>query len=304
MLHSPRSQGTSRTRGVPSELGRSPWQRDTHIANHEETLKVFRPKTELEKERLSYVSSSQISPHAGEKTHWQTSLAGGRHVKSVTYDRARPEPVWSPRGSMKNIPPPAGMPKDPSLKEGASEWKSVIRSAEDIFAEFCGDRLDGKTLTRGMSPRRAEESFVSGLREDRPGPGPRSQWVGVRPTSPAQSAAWQQVSPRALSSAGAEPSLRSDTWRPSAGSAESAFPPPSVLTRERLKIQSHKGFMSPRKSITNWVSHLCDEKKETDYEEHEFNEQIPQLDASLLEASLNSSKASLLEASVLTSPSR
>ena len=46
-----------------------------------------------------------------------------------------------------------------------------------------------------MSPRRAEKDFVSGLREDKPGPGPRDSWVGVRPTTDYESAAWQQVRP-------------------------------------------------------------------------------------------------------------
>ena len=45
------------------------------------------------------------------------------------------------------------------------------------------------------------------------------------------------------------------------------------------------------------VTHLCDEKKETDHEEQEVLSQIPHLDASLLETSV-ASKASLLEASV------
>jgi len=31
----------------------------------------------------------------------------------------------------------------PRAQSPGTQWKSVIRCAEDIFAEFCGDRLDG-----------------------------------------------------------------------------------------------------------------------------------------------------------------
>ena len=78
---------------------RSPWQRDTHIANHEETLKVFRPKTELEKERLSYVSSSQISPHAGSRGGGAKIRAWAKpqmqHKNTDSVCKTRLETTWS-----------------------------------------------------------------------------------------------------------------------------------------------------------------------------------------------------------------
>lgn len=281
---SPRSHLSS-TRSTP----RSPWI--SSPLNHHETSAVFRPKAALEKERVNYVSRCQGGDRAGSPAQWRDSLGSHRHEHSVVYE-VPPDPdlLVSPR-----LPPPP--PAHPLCKEhdhaavSGSEWKSVIRSAEDIFSEFIGDSKLGKFMQRGMSPRRTEKDFVSGLRPDtkpaspgtvtadgRMSPRGRPEWVGVRPETAQQRSAWQQVPPRMGYVSEASPTMRGSPLR----GTDAVFPPPSLLLRERMRASGYPGMMSPRKAEPSWENSLCDGKKETDDYEREELKKIPVLDESLL----------------------
>lgn len=273
---SPRSPRSSLA--ASRSLGpRSPWvNHSTHL--DEKTVEVFNSLDSLERERRERYSRTSISPRQGSPKSWAEQLGGGRHDP---YLAAAP-PTWASSqverrqtdSQLHNVPKLSPRASKGTIASAA--WDPAVRPVAEVFNEFLDERRAGKTIARGMSPRRANEDWKSGLRPDTSPPAQhRPAWVGVSPTSVYQASTFSTKPPK--TNVGVDTSPRPHWHLDSATSgAESAFPPQSVLIKQRLKSAAPaSGFPSPRQTDKHWMSKLCDDKKELDSEDRELMYTVP-----------------------------